>query len=123
MPQYTFAEFPGIPAPEVVAALTDYYRYQTQNDCWTEPREWTYTGANGEPPFEARFIFAMRWYAMALLGLAPAGQLPDAREDRAHFPADRFPAYRRVPWGLGDSDRHMFTSTTKDTATDPRSPA
>lgn len=112
MPQYTFAEFPGNPAPEVVVKLTDYYRYQTQNDHWTESYTWTEPWANGEPPFEARFIFAMRWHAMALLGLAPADQMPAATDEHVHFPADRFPAYNRVPWGLGQGDRQLFTSIT-----------
>jgi hypothetical protein len=112
MPQYTFAEFPGNPSPVVVVRLTDYYRYQTQNDYWTESYTWLEPWTNGGPPFEARFIFAMRWYAMAVLGLAPADQMPAATEERAQFPADRFPAYDRVPWGLGEGDRQLFTSIT-----------
>jgi hypothetical protein len=70
----------------------------------------------------------MEWHAMAMLGLAPADRVPDVDDwifvNRfADFPEDRFPAYQRVPWGLDDGDRQMFTSTAQGTATDPRPPA
>jgi hypothetical protein len=45
MPEYTFAEFPGTPAHEVVVRLTSFYRYQTQCDHWDQ----THLYANGEP--------------------------------------------------------------------------
>lgn len=112
MPEYTFTAFPGTPVPEVVVRLTRYYRYQTQGDHWNQAHLY----ASGEPPFEARFIVAMEWQAMTMLGLASADLVPNVDDwtfvDRfADFPEDRFPAYRAVPWGLGDGDRQLFTST------------
>jgi hypothetical protein len=111
VPVYTFAEFPGVPLPEVVVKLVRYYRYQTQCDHWDQ--EWLW--ANGEPPFAASFMVAMEWHAMVLLGLFPPDRMPGVDdwlfERRAEFQEDRYPACRRVPWGLGDGDRQLFTST------------
>ena len=112
MPEYTFAELPGIPVPEVVVRLTSFYRYQTQCDHWDQ----THLYADGEPPFEACFIVAMEWHAMTMLHLASDDRVPEVAEwifvNRfADFPEDRFPAYRQVPWGLDDGDRQLFIST------------
>lgn len=98
MPEYTFAAFPGTPVPEVVVRLTSYYRYQTAGDHWNQGHLY----ADAQPPFEARFIVAMGWQAMAMLGLVSADRVPDVDEwifvnRLADFPEDRFPAYRQVP--------------------------
>ncbi len=106
MPAYTFVEFVGTPAPEVVMRLTTFYQYQTQCEHWDERYLWP----NGVAPFAARFIVAMEWYARTLLGLSPRDRVPGPDEERPEFPQDRFPAYQRVPWGLGEGDRHMFES-------------
>src|SRR5689334_15942304 len=73
MPEYAFEPFPGTPVAEMVVALTQYYRYQTRNDDWDQPSSWT----DGRPPFEARFVIAQEWYALALLGFVSRSRVLD----------------------------------------------